>query len=129
MAARRNADHIASGKAQLQCASLHEAELGDRLFDTIFAINLPVFLRGRPGRELDIVRRRLAPGGRLYTFSQSAPQMAPPKANHIIAAAQAAGFHVVDTRSAELATARVLSCTLTASSVTHPLARTARSRR
>jgi cyclopropane fatty-acyl-phospholipid synthase-like methyltransferase len=69
-AARRNADHVAAGRASFQAASLHEAEFGDARFDKVFAIHVGVFLRGRPARELGIVEDRLADGGRFYLFWQ-----------------------------------------------------------
>jgi cyclopropane fatty-acyl-phospholipid synthase-like methyltransferase len=69
-ASRRNADHVAAGRASLQVASLHEADLGDARFDKIFAIHVGVFLRGRPARELAIVRDHLADGGRFYLVDQ-----------------------------------------------------------
>jgi cyclopropane fatty-acyl-phospholipid synthase-like methyltransferase len=69
-ARRRNADHIAAGRASLQVASLHEADLGDARFDKIFAIHVGVFLRGRPARELAIIRDHLADGGRFYLVEQ-----------------------------------------------------------
>jgi ubiquinone/menaquinone biosynthesis C-methylase UbiE len=69
-AAARNAHHVASGTATFVHAPAHAADLGDRRFDKVFAIHVPVFLRGDPAREIAAVRRRLAPGGRLYVFSQ-----------------------------------------------------------
>ncbi|HEV2780561.1 MAG TPA: class I SAM-dependent methyltransferase [Actinophytocola sp.] len=70
MAARRNADYVAAGVASLQTASLHEADLGAARFDKIFAIHLPVILRGRPDRELEIIKHHLAPDGRLFLVYQ-----------------------------------------------------------
>jgi SAM-dependent methyltransferase len=70
VAARRNADHVAAGRASFQVASLHEADLGDARFDKVFAIHVGVFLRGRPARELEVVGRHLAAGGRFYLMWQ-----------------------------------------------------------
>jgi len=53
-----------------QAASLHEADLGDARFDKVFAIHVGVFLRGRPARELGIVKDHLADGGRFYVMDQ-----------------------------------------------------------
>ena len=50
--------------ATVRTAALHEANLGGRRFDTIFAIHVGVFLRGDPARELAIIREHLAPDGR-----------------------------------------------------------------
>jgi SAM-dependent methyltransferase len=69
-AARRNADHVAAGRASFQVASLHEADFGDARFDKVFAIHIGVFLRGRPDRELRVIERHLADGGRFYVLWQ-----------------------------------------------------------
>src|SRR5918992_3937726 len=53
MAARRNAAHVAAGRAAFQVPALHEADLGDTRFDIICAIHVPVLLRGDPRRELE----------------------------------------------------------------------------
>jgi cyclopropane fatty-acyl-phospholipid synthase-like methyltransferase len=65
-ATRRNAAAVEAGMATFQTAALHEADLGGRRFDTIFAIHVGVFLRGDPSRELAIIREHLAPGGRFF---------------------------------------------------------------
>jgi cyclopropane fatty-acyl-phospholipid synthase-like methyltransferase len=70
MATRRNADHVASGVASFQTASLDKADLGGERFDKIFAVHVGVFLRGDPARELEVIRDHLAPGGRLYLVYQ-----------------------------------------------------------
>jgi cyclopropane fatty-acyl-phospholipid synthase-like methyltransferase len=70
MAARRNADHVAAGRATFQTASLHEANLEGATFDKVLAIHVPVFLRGQPDRELEIVRDHLAADGRLFLSYQ-----------------------------------------------------------
>jgi len=76
MARKRNADHVDSGVASFQTASLDQADLGDARFDKIFAINVGLFWRRRPVRELTILRDHLAP--RDYsTSSTSSRQVAP----------------------------------------------------
>lgn len=70
MATKRNADHVASGKASFQAVSLHEADFGKARFDKIFAVHVGVFLRGRPARELEIVKTHLAPGGSFHLVYQ-----------------------------------------------------------
>jgi len=74
-AARRLEQQIHSGKARLLTATLADAELEER-FDKVFAVNVNVFWLG-PARELTVLRRALAPGGRLYLFYEppSAAQM------------------------------------------------------
>jgi len=69
-ATKRNAEHVAAGVASFQAAPLHEARLGDAQFDTIFGVHVGVFVRGQPGRELEMIRAHLAPGGRLFLVYQ-----------------------------------------------------------
>lgn len=67
-ARKRNREHIAAGKAELIVAAVDEADLGNERFDEVFAVNVRS-LWDQP-RELDIVRRWLAPGGKLALFHQ-----------------------------------------------------------
>ncbi len=67
---RRNRAHVDAGRAAVVTASLHEADLGEERFDKVFAVHFPPLLRGDPGRELAVVRRHLAPGGRLFVLLQ-----------------------------------------------------------
>jgi cyclopropane fatty-acyl-phospholipid synthase-like methyltransferase len=69
-ARNRNGHHIASGKATVETVSLQEANFGRRTFDKVFGIHFPVLLRGDPSRELDVIKRHLAPDGRLYVIFQ-----------------------------------------------------------
>ena len=57
---------LQGGKARLFRAALAQLELHET-FDKIFAINVNIFWT-HPTRELAIIRRALAPGGRLYLF-------------------------------------------------------------
>jgi ubiquinone/menaquinone biosynthesis C-methylase UbiE len=66
MAERRNRAHVR--KARFIAASLEEADLGDETYDKVFAVHVAAL--HKPGKALDTVRRRLAPGGRLYLFGQ-----------------------------------------------------------
>jgi cyclopropane fatty-acyl-phospholipid synthase-like methyltransferase len=61
----RTASERAEG-VEVLTASVHEAELGDEAFTKVVAIQFPPLLRGDPARELALVRRHLAPGGRLF---------------------------------------------------------------
>lgn len=107
MAARRNAAHVASGRAAFQVAALHEAELGDARFDLVFAIHVPVLLRGDPGRELEMVRAHLAPDGRFaLPFQPLDPGAVEPTAGRLAATLAAAGFAVLEQRVAELRSGR-----------------------
>src|SRR4051794_38485606 len=67
MAARRNREHVAGGRAVLKTAALENADLGDERFDKIFAFNVAPFWL-RPEEALGIVRRHLAPDGAVYVF-------------------------------------------------------------
>jgi ubiquinone/menaquinone biosynthesis C-methylase UbiE len=51
-------------------ASLEDADLGDRRFDTIFACRVGLFQR-EPDRARALAERWLAPGGKLYVTSDS----------------------------------------------------------
>lgn len=65
-AARRNAEHVRSGRAEFLVAHLEELDLGDRRFDKIFAVRVGLFHR-EPERARGIAERWLAPGGKLLT--------------------------------------------------------------
>jgi len=117
MARKRNAEHVAAGRASFQVAALDEAGLGDAVFDAIFAVNVGVFLQGDPARELAVVRERLAPGGRFCLVEQ------PPVASelqrtieHAATRLAASRFDVVDVRVADLASGRIGCVVATASS-------------
>ncbi len=67
MAARRNREHVAGGRAVLRTAALEGADFGDERFDKVFAFNVAPFWC-RPREALRIVRRLLAPDGVMYLF-------------------------------------------------------------
>jgi len=66
-ATRRNAEYVASGKAEFLIASLEDVNLGDRRFDLVFAVRVGLFHRD-PGRAHSLVQPWLAPGGRVLSF-------------------------------------------------------------
>jgi SAM-dependent methyltransferase len=68
-ARRRNAEHVASGKAAIEVAALEEANFGGREFDKVFAFHVGLFWK-QPERALGLVRPLLARGGALYLFQQ-----------------------------------------------------------
>jgi SAM-dependent methyltransferase len=108
MATRRNATHVAAGRAAFQVAALHEADLGDARFDVVFAIHVPVLLRGDPRREMEIVRSHLVPGGRfVLPFQPLDPASTEPTARRLAGVLEACGFVVEEQRVAELASGRV----------------------
>jgi ubiquinone/menaquinone biosynthesis C-methylase UbiE len=65
-AARRNAAHVAAGRAEFLVMALEELELGERRFDVVFAARVGLFQR-EPERARALAERWLAPGGRLVT--------------------------------------------------------------
>ncbi|WP_119727575.1 class I SAM-dependent methyltransferase [Thermomonospora amylolytica] len=67
-ARRRNAGHVAAGRASFEQVSLEEADLAGRRFDKIFAVNVNHFWVRDPSRELERLRRALSPGGALHLF-------------------------------------------------------------
>ncbi len=67
MAARRNREHVAGGRAVLKAAALEQADLGVERFDKVFAFNVAPFWL-QPKEALGIVRRHLAPDGAVYLF-------------------------------------------------------------
>ena len=66
-AAKRNAAHVASGRAEFLVARLEELDLGERRFDLVFAVRVGLFDR-EPQRAHALVAPWLAPGGRVRSF-------------------------------------------------------------
>jgi ubiquinone/menaquinone biosynthesis C-methylase UbiE len=80
-ATRRNAAHIAAGKAEFLVATLEDLDLGDRRFEKILAVRVGLFHR-EPDRARSIAERWLAPGGAVFAFfdppsGRSAPRSGP----------------------------------------------------
>jgi SAM-dependent methyltransferase len=69
-ASRRNADHVADGRARFVTAELRAADLGGQQFTKVLAARFPPLLRGRPGAELAVVRDHLVEGGALFVTEQ-----------------------------------------------------------
>jgi hypothetical protein len=67
MAAQRNRDHVAGGRAVLKAAALEDAEFEGERFDKVFAFNVAPFWL-QPNDAFGIVRRHLAPAGAVYIF-------------------------------------------------------------
>lgn len=102
-AARRNADHVAAGRARFVTAPLVDADLGDERFDRVLAVHVGAF-GGRATPELEVVRRHLAPGGTLAVVHQPLdPGAAPAVGRAVAGALAAAGFVVAGTVTADLA--------------------------
>jgi ubiquinone/menaquinone biosynthesis C-methylase UbiE len=66
-ASRRNAEHVAAGKAEFLVARLEDLGLGDRRFDKIFAVRVGLFHR-EPDRARGLVEPWLASGGKVFAF-------------------------------------------------------------
>src|SRR3954463_16775445 len=60
IAARRNREHIAAGRAVLTTAALEKADFADERFDKVFAFNVAPFWL-QPKEALAVVRQHLAP--------------------------------------------------------------------
>jgi SAM-dependent methyltransferase len=72
-AEKRNAAHVAAGKAVLRRMALEELQPSDVLvggerFDTVFALNVNLFWVRSPASELELIKRLLRPDGALYLF-------------------------------------------------------------
>jgi predicted GNAT family N-acyltransferase len=68
LAKKRNAAHVAAGKASFQTISLRDADFGDKTFDKIFAIRIGVFVHGQPAPELEVIKKHLSNKGSVYLF-------------------------------------------------------------
>jgi ubiquinone/menaquinone biosynthesis C-methylase UbiE len=64
-ATRRNAGHVTAGRAEFLVAHLEDLDLGERRFDTIFAVRVGLF-HAEPERARRLAERWLAPGGTLH---------------------------------------------------------------
>ncbi|HET6774686.1 MAG TPA: class I SAM-dependent methyltransferase [Acidimicrobiales bacterium] len=107
MASRRNADHVRAGLASFRTASLHDADLGSDRFDKVFAIHVPVLLRGDPAREIEVLKRHLAPRGLFFLpFQPHEPRQVEHTIKALSARLVALGLWVVDTPVADLSAAR-----------------------
>jgi ubiquinone/menaquinone biosynthesis C-methylase UbiE len=66
-AVRRNATWVEAGTAEFLVGSLETIDLGERRFDTIFAVRVGLFHR-EPARARALAKRWLAPGGRVVAL-------------------------------------------------------------
>ena len=67
MAARRNREHVAAGRAVLKAAALEQADCDGERFDKVFAFNVAPFWL-EPKKALGIVGRMLSCAGAVYVF-------------------------------------------------------------
>jgi cyclopropane fatty-acyl-phospholipid synthase-like methyltransferase len=61
-AARRNGEHVATGRAEFLVAALEDVDLGERRFDKVLAVRVGLFHRD-PVRAHALAERWLVPGG------------------------------------------------------------------
>ena len=128
MARKRNAEYVAAGAASFQTATPLDADLGDARFDKVFAINVGMFWRQRPVRELAILREHLAPEGRLFLFHEPPPgSTTPPDAGPVRALLEDNGFAVTEVVEEDLGRTRV-GCVIAKKSQTLVEGRTRRRR-
>jgi ubiquinone/menaquinone biosynthesis C-methylase UbiE len=66
-AERRNADFVASGKAEFLVAELESVDLGERRFDKVLAVRVGLFHR-EPERAHRLAETWLAQGGQVFSF-------------------------------------------------------------
>ena len=66
-AERRNAAFAAAGTAEFLVRELEDLDLGERRFDTIFAVRVGLFHR-EPDRARALAAPWLAPGGAVHAF-------------------------------------------------------------
>ena len=71
-AERRNAEHVAAGRAEFLVGALEDLRLGERRFDKIFAVRVGLFHR-EPARAHALVKPWLAPGGSVTTVFDPPP--------------------------------------------------------
>lgn len=103
----RNEAYEAGGVASFQQASLHDAELDGLRFDKVFAIHLPVLLRGDPAAELRVIAEHLAPGGALYLPHQPlSPGDVEPTNARLAAMLESHGYTVRDVLAADVGSSR-----------------------
>ncbi len=99
-ATARNASHIARGAASFATGELGKADLGDRHFEKVFAIRVPLFVRGWPVDELQIIRQRLRPGGRLFLAEQPfSTDAVPALAEHFQELLETNGYRLAEFRT------------------------------
>lgn len=67
MAKKRNEAY--ADKVRFIASSLEKGDLGDEVYDKVFAVHVAAL--HEPGPALDVARQRLVPGGGLYLFSQA----------------------------------------------------------
>jgi hypothetical protein len=86
---------------------LVQVDLGDARFDKVCAINVGLFCRQRFVRELTILRKHLAPEGRIFLFHEPLGSTAPPDAGPVLALLENTSFIVAEILEQDLERTRV----------------------
>jgi ubiquinone/menaquinone biosynthesis C-methylase UbiE len=108
-AARRNEQHVASGKATIRLGRLEDLDFDDGSFTKVFAINVNLFWTRSPARELEIIRRLLTKDGELYLFySPPSAARVDPLAEQLVTALSELGFSGATVETAEAGDSAVL---------------------
>ena len=94
-AARRNATHVAAGRARFVRSPVETLELGEERFDRIFAVNLPLFLREDARATLMRLRPHLTGRGQLWSVAQTTSSMTKPQEEEMPHALEDAGYRVL----------------------------------
>jgi ubiquinone/menaquinone biosynthesis C-methylase UbiE len=96
MAARRNAEHVAAGRAVFETVELERADFGDERFDKVFGVHVAPLWKS--DEVLAAVGRCLAPGGALYVIDQAPGWRTAPDAQasteKVVAALRERGWRV-----------------------------------
>lgn len=99
--AKRNADHVAEGRAVLLHSDLAGAELGGRHFDKVFAVNVNLFWVRAADAELRLLSDLLRPDGVLHlVYDAPGEEPARRTATAVTAALQRHGFSTSTTTGA-----------------------------
>lgn len=100
--ARRNADHVTSGRLAVEQVALADLAAPPVPFDKAFAVNVNMFWTSPAVLELAALGRALRPGGRLFLFYESAgPTAATRVVDAVTGALGGAGFADLALRSAD----------------------------
>jgi SAM-dependent methyltransferase len=118
MAARRNEEHVAAGRALFATVALERADFGEERFDKVFGVHVADLWRS--DEALAVVRRHLAPGGGLFVINQApgwrAADDARASAEQVGEALRERGFAVGEPLVEELQSAPVVCVVARASS-------------
>jgi trans-aconitate methyltransferase len=101
-AAQRNAAVVQKGRAELQQVSLAEANFQPGQFDFAFGAHVPVFLRGTPTKEHDVLASCLKPKGALFVSSQPLDCDVVRAADEVCDALESGGFEIIEIVDGEL---------------------------